>query len=50
MDNYNYEVIVDNEVSVDFETIEEAHKYRDELEKTNQYDYIAIKRYRRQNG
>lgn len=45
MANYKYEVITDNEVSVDFDTIEEAHRYRDELDKTNQYDIITVKRY-----
>ena len=50
MINFNYEVIVDNEVSVDFDTIEEAHRYRDELDKTNQYNYIAVKRYEEEDN
>ena len=45
MANYKYEVIVDNEVSVKFETEDKAQEYKLAMEKTNKYNSVRIKRY-----
>jgi len=45
MANYKYEVIIDNEISVKFDTEDKAEKYKLAMEKTNKYNTVSIKRY-----
>jgi hypothetical protein len=45
MANYKYEVIIDNEISVKFDTKGRAEEYKLAIEKTNNYNTVSIKRY-----
>ncbi len=45
MANYKYEVIIDNEISVKFDTEDKAEEYKLAMEKTNKYNTVSIKRY-----
>ena len=45
MANYKYEVIIDNEISVKFDTKGRAEEYKLAIEKTNKYNTVSIKRY-----
>ena len=45
MANYKYEVIIDNRISVKFNTEDKAEEYKLAMEKTNKYNTVSIKRY-----
>lgn len=45
MANYKYEVIIDNEISVKFDTEDKAEEYKLAMEKTNKYNNVSVKRY-----
>jgi hypothetical protein len=45
MANYKYEVIIDNEISVKFDSKGRAEEYKLAIEKTNKYNTVSIKRY-----